>query len=223
MAVPEPAVKVTPVGRAPLSVIAGDGVPLARTVKEKADPDLTVSDVALVKDGADEAPTVKVKDCMTVPDELVAVMRMLSPPALVAAVGVPAMVAAYLAGMVQEHERGLGGWYAEWPTVAGIVEGLGVAMASMAEAAEGLKLDTARMRANLDATRGAVFAEKALMLMAPTQGREEAHKMIEEAVRESQAEGRRLQDVLGLEGLETPEAYLGSAEEFRKRLLDWHS
>ena len=36
---------------------------------------------------------------------------------LAAAVRAPALVATMLAAMVQEHERGLGGWHAEWETL----------------------------------------------------------------------------------------------------------
>ncbi len=146
---------------------------------------------------------------------------------LAAANRTPALVAAYLSGMVQEHERGVGGWHAEWPNVAGVVQSTGIAIASMAEVAEGLTVDAARMRANIEATRGAIFAEKALMLLAPSLGRDRAHKLIDEAVRMSSNENRKLSEVLAeapevathLAELETPEAYLGSAEEFRKRLL----
>ena len=37
---------------------------------------------------------------------------------LAAANSAPALVASFLAGMVQEHERGVGGWHAEWPPSA---------------------------------------------------------------------------------------------------------
>ena len=88
------------------------------------------------------------------------------------------------------------------------------------------------MRANIEATRGAVFAERAMMLLAETIGRDVAHKLLDEAARRSVTEGRRLRDVLAdmpevsrhldrdtLNALEVPEQYLGSAEAFRKRLL----
>ena len=42
--------------------------------------------------------------------------------ALAAATRVPGLVAAFLSGMVQEHERGVGGWHAEAPTVAAVVQ-----------------------------------------------------------------------------------------------------
>ncbi len=39
--------------------------------------------------------------------------------ALAAAHRVPGLVASFLSAMVQEHERGVGGWQAEWPIIAG--------------------------------------------------------------------------------------------------------
>jgi len=151
---------------------------------------------------------------------------------LAAANRVPGLVAAFLAGMVQEHERGVGGWQAEWPTVAGVIQSTGLAIASMAEAAEGLEIDAEQMRANIEATGGSVFAEKAAMLLAAKLGRDAALELVGEAARRSEEEGRTLKEVLGeipevaralgsraLRDLETPEKYLGAAEELRKRLL----
>ncbi|MGA3294621.1 MAG: 3-carboxy-cis,cis-muconate cycloisomerase [Candidatus Acidiferrales bacterium] len=152
--------------------------------------------------------------------------------ALAAANRVPGLVAAFLSGMVQEHERGVGGWQAEWPTVAGVIQATGLAIASMAEAAEGLDVNPARMRADIETTRGSVFAEKAAMLLGAALGRDAAHKIVGDAARRSETESRNLADVLAempevtrvldrkaLRDLETPEKYLGVAEELRKRLL----
>ncbi|MBZ5726593.1 MAG: 3-carboxy-cis,cis-muconate cycloisomerase [Acidobacteriia bacterium] len=133
--------------------------------------------------------------------------------ALAASKRTPGLVADFLAGMVQEHERAVGGWQAEWATVQAILQSAGVALESMAEAAEGLTVDAARMRRNIDATQGAVFAEKAMMLLAPEMGREAAHRAVEECLRET---GRPPD----LPGLREPEDYLGSAEAFRLRLLE---
>jgi 3-carboxy-cis,cis-muconate cycloisomerase len=152
--------------------------------------------------------------------------------ALAAANRVPGLVAAFLASMVQEHERGVGGWQAEWPTVAAVIQATGLAAASMAETAEGLDVDSARMRENIEATRGAVFAERAAMLLGAALGRDVAHKILEEAARRSAAEGRRLAEVLAempeaarvldskaLRDLEKAEGYLGVAEALRQRLV----
>ncbi len=151
---------------------------------------------------------------------------------LAAANRVPGLVAAFLAAMVQEHERGVGGWQAEWSTVPAVIQGTGLAIASMAEASGGLRVDAQRMRQNIETTRGSVFAEKAVMLLATALGRDAAYKMVEQAARRSAAEGRRLVEVLSevpqvtkllggkaLRELDTPGKYLGVAEEFRKRLL----
>ncbi len=150
---------------------------------------------------------------------------------LAAAYRVPGLVSTFLSSMVQEHERGAGGWQAEWPTVAAVVQSTGLAIASMAEVAEGLIVDPARMRANIDATRGVVFAERVVMLLGSTLGRDAAHQLLEQATRRSIAENRRLIEVLEqipeitraipldvLRKLDTPEDYLGSAKEFQKRL-----
>jgi 3-carboxy-cis,cis-muconate cycloisomerase len=133
--------------------------------------------------------------------------------ALAAAKRAPGLLADFVAGMVQEHERGLGGWQSEWPVVHGIVQAAGVALESMAEVAEGLTVDRERMLSNLAATNGAVFAEKAVAMLTPVWGREVARRQVEESIRATGAPPP-------LPGLTTPEEYLGSAEAFRRRLLE---
>ena len=152
--------------------------------------------------------------------------------ALAAAQRVPGLVASFLSSMVQEHERGVGGWQAEWPIVASVIQAMGAAIVSMAEAAEGLDVNVVQMREDIEATRGAVFAERVTMLLGAAMGRDVAHKIVEEAVRRSAAQRRKLGDVLAensevtallgpqvLSNLESPEAYLGVAETLRQRLL----
>jgi 3-carboxy-cis,cis-muconate cycloisomerase len=151
---------------------------------------------------------------------------------LAAAHRVPGLVSSFLSAMVQEHERGVGGWQAEWPVVSAVIQSTGVAIASMAEAAEGLPVDTEKMRANIENTRGLIFAERAMMLLGAKLGRDVAHKILEGAARKSVNEGRNLSAVLAeipevtvhlgpaeLKQLEVPERYLGSAEAFRNALI----
>jgi 3-carboxy-cis,cis-muconate cycloisomerase len=150
---------------------------------------------------------------------------------LAAAHRVPGLVAAFLTSMVQEHERGVGGWQAEWPTVSAVVQATGLAIASMAEVAEGLTVDAVRMRSNIEATRGVIFSERVVMLLGASLGRDAAHKLLEQAARRRVTEDRRLIEILEeipeitrvipldvLRKLDAPEDYLGAAEEFRKRL-----
>jgi len=131
--------------------------------------------------------------------------------------------------MVQEHERAVGGWQAEWPTVAAVIQSTGVAIASMAEAAEGLTVNPARMKQNLTATQGAIFAEKAALLLSQKTGREAAHQILERATDPGQLRNRTLSQTLAeipeaqlekgaLSRLEDPRDYLGSANEFTNRL-----
>jgi len=145
---------------------------------------------------------------------------------------VPGLVASYLSAMVQEHERGVGGWHAEWPIVAAVVQSAGLAISSMAEVADGLSVNTGQMQANIGRTNGVIFAERAMMLLGSKLGRDVAHKVLETAAKKCVLEGRHLAEVLAeipevtahldpgvLQQLEVPEHYLGSAEEFREALL----
>ncbi len=133
---------------------------------------------------------------------------------LAAATRIPGLVASFLAGMAGEHERGAGGWQAEWPTIGATIETTGSAVTAMNGVVAGLTVYPDRMRANLEATGGAVFAERAYLLLAPRLG--------PEAAREAVRAARPLSSVPGLEQIDRPEDYLGSAEEFRQRLLEDH-
>jgi len=151
---------------------------------------------------------------------------------LAAAERTPGLMASFLSAMVQEHERGVGSWQSEWPLIASVIQATGSAASSMAEAAEGLSVDAERMRQNIEDTRGLIFAEKAMMLLAPKLGRDVAHQLLERAARESVTKQKHLSKVLAempevasrvepsiLERLAIPEQYLGCAEAFRQALL----
>jgi len=72
--------------------------------------------------------------------------------AIAAAKRTPGLLSTFLAGMLQEHERSVGGWQSEWTTIQDIVQAAGVALESMVEVAEGLTVDAARMRSNFETT-----------------------------------------------------------------------
>jgi 3-carboxy-cis,cis-muconate cycloisomerase len=151
---------------------------------------------------------------------------------LAAAIRVPGLVASFLSGMAQEHERAVGGWQAEWATVSDVVQAAGVAAVSAVEIVEGLTVNRGRMRKNLDDTLGKVFAEKAMILLGPKIGRDEAHKLLEAATRRATTETQPLAKILAempevtkyvdaaaLNNLAVPEDYLGSTEIFLRRQL----
>lgn len=152
---------------------------------------------------------------------------------LAAATRLPGIVASVLAGMVHEHERSVGGWQAEAPAVADAVQSASSAMAALADVVDGLTIDPARMRANIDATRGVVLAEHLALLLAPALGRAKAAGIAAQAAAESAASDRPLAVVVAgmpeaaahlspgdLQRLSSPDAYLGSADRFRRQLID---
>ncbi|MDR6788286.1 3-carboxy-cis,cis-muconate cycloisomerase [Sphingomonas sp. BE138] len=71
--------------------------------------------------------------------------------ALSAAIRAPGLVAALLAGMPQEQERGLGGWQAEGPVIADLFLLAAGSAAAMAAVAEGLDIDAGAIACNLAA------------------------------------------------------------------------
>ncbi len=85
---------------------------------------------------------------------------------LAAAVRVPGLVGTMLTAMVQEHERALGGWQAEWETLPEIIFLSGEALQQMSDLLSGLEIHSDRMLVNLEITRGLVYAESVTMLLA---------------------------------------------------------
>jgi len=153
--------------------------------------------------------------------------------ALACANRTPGLVADFLAGMVQEHERGIGGLHAEWMTISGVVEATGSALAAMAHGMDHLVVHPERMAANIHATKGLVFSERAMMQIAAATGRDAAHALLSEASRIVLERGIPLAAAINLmpdiaelltpeqiAALDVPEEYLGSAEEFRRALLE---
>ncbi len=115
---------------------------------------------------------------------------------LAAAVRVPPLVATMLAAMVQEHERGLGGWHAEWETLPEIFCLAAGALAQTIQVIEGLDVDRERMRDNLGITRGLLAAEGVALALGRRLGKQAAHRLVEDASRRAIAEERPLREIL---------------------------
>jgi 3-carboxy-cis,cis-muconate cycloisomerase len=152
--------------------------------------------------------------------------------ALTAAALAPQLVATILAAEVQEHERALGGWQAEWPTFPALELVTSGALVAVAEIAQGIEIDADRMRANLDLTHGLIMAESISFALAAKIGKPEAHKIIEEASRKAVAAKMSLQNVLNddprvtahlpgpvLARMFEPMSYQGAAQTFIDRLV----
>ncbi|WP_444632829.1 3-carboxy-cis,cis-muconate cycloisomerase [Cupriavidus oxalaticus] len=160
---------------------------------------------------------------------------------LTASVRVPPLVATMLSGMVQEHERALGGWQAEWDTLPQIVTLAAGALRQMGEVVAGLQVDAARMRANLGLTHGLILGEAAMLELGGRIGRLEAHHVVEQASRRAVAQGTTLREALArtlgenpahaglrddaaLDRLADPANYAGQSAAFTDAAVQaWHA
>jgi 3-carboxy-cis,cis-muconate cycloisomerase len=116
--------------------------------------------------------------------------------ALAAATMAPNLAATIFAAQVQEHERSAGAWHAEWPTLPTLLAVTSGAIAAVVEIAEGLEVDVARMRANLDVTHGLIMGEAVTFALAEKMGKSAAHHLVEAASKKAVAEKRHLLNVL---------------------------
>ena len=137
---------------------------------------------------------------------------------------------------VQEHERGLGNWPAEWDTLPEIVQLVAGALAAMADVVTGLEVDAERMRANLASSGGQILAEAVQMALAPALGKDVAHSLVAAAAKRAAREHRHLRDILAeeprvtavldgaaLSRLFEPQTYLGATDAFIDRALARHA
>jgi len=152
---------------------------------------------------------------------------------LSASLRVPGLVATVLSSMVQEHERGLGNWQAEWETLPEIINLCSGALAKMIDVFAGLEVDAPRMASNLELTNGLIFAEAVSMKLAIQLGRAGAHALVERASRLAIENKKHLRDVLmgdaeckrlhsdaEIAALFDPAGYLGMTRQSIDKVLD---
>jgi 3-carboxy-cis,cis-muconate cycloisomerase len=154
---------------------------------------------------------------------------------LTAAQRVPALVSTLLSCMVQEHERALGSWQAEWDTLPQIIELTSGALHQLCDVVEGLTVRAERMRSNIDMTHGLVMAESVSIALSNHLGRAAAHELVEAACAQAIATDKSLFDILQadkhvnsliskdeLQKLVDPVNCLGQTETFVDRVLSEH-
>ena len=109
----------------------------------------------------------------------------------------------------------------------------------MRDIIEGLQVDTARMRANLDLTQGLILGEAVMLALGADLGRLQAHHVVEAASRKAVQNHTTLRDVLAedadvqriwggaapqrLDSLLDPAHYLGDAGAAVDRVLAEHA
>jgi 3-carboxy-cis,cis-muconate cycloisomerase len=151
---------------------------------------------------------------------------------LSAAVRAPGIAGTMLSAMVQEHERGLGGWHAEWETLPDLCRITERSIGAMNHALSSLTLDSEAMRRNMDRQHGLAMAEAVAMRLSPFLGRPAAHALLEHASRAAMAQNKDLSYVLCADEAITkhlsreqihdtldPTTYLGSTATFIDQVL----
>lgn len=152
--------------------------------------------------------------------------------ALGAATMAPNLAATIFSAQVQDHERSAGPWHAEWPTLPSLMLVTSGALSAIVDLAEGLEVDAARMRANLETTGGLIMAEAVAFALAEKIGKSDAHHLVEAASKQAVAERKHLRDVLRADAKITaqldakriaelfePMSYQGASQALIDRLL----
>jgi 3-carboxy-cis,cis-muconate cycloisomerase len=155
-----------------------------------------------------------------------------SAAALAASLRAPGLVATLLAAMPQEHERGLGGWQAEWTALPDLLRVTAGAARAIGDALEHLVVDVDRMQRNLEQFGGPAQAEAIVVALAPSLGRTAARATVERALARAATEGQsfgaalaadtdvtRVLDAAALAQRLAPARYLGQAGAFVDRVL----
>ena len=137
-----------------------------------------------------------------------------------------------LSAMSQEHERGAGGWQAEWTAIPDAFRHTMRAALHIRCALAALDVRTDRMRANLEEASGALMAESLSTALAAHVGRPEAMRLashvVEQAfharmtLREAVTRDTRVSSLLSGHELDRaldPAAYLGSTNVLIDRAL----
>ena len=98
---------------------------------------------------------------------------------LTAAQRTPGLMATIYASQLQQHERALGGWQAEWETLPELITTVGGALAQSESLVRDMQVFPQKMRADLDITHGLIMAEAVTLALAEFIGKAEAHHHIE--------------------------------------------
>ena len=137
-----------------------------------------------------------------------------------------------LDAMVQDLERATGPWHAEWLAIPDSFVLAAGALHQAKFALGGLVVDAARMRQNLEVSKGLIVAEAVMMGLAPHTGRQEAHDLVYAACREVNEGGGTLAEALArrkeitrhldqaaIARLSDPANYLGLAPDMVDRAI----
>lgn len=155
--------------------------------------------------------------------------------ALAAAQQAPGLVSTLFGAMAHEHQRAAGSWHAEWRPLTELFRSTGSAVHWLRTSLDRLVVDSGRMRANLDVTRGVLLSERVTTELAPEIGRLAALDAVSACTRRALAGEGELAELLAadevvgthltlekIRELLDPVRYLGSAPVFVERALKAH-
>ncbi|MDT7575072.1 MAG: hypothetical protein QOH17_1405 [Pseudonocardiales bacterium] len=120
-----------------------------------------------------------------------------------------------LEGLVALHERDGRSWKAEWLVLPEACQLTGAALGFAARLLEGLRVDAARMRANLDAHGAAMTSEPLMAVLAARIGKHSAHDAVYAAAMTARDTGTDLGEQLVAEGLLTRDEVTAAADPVR--------
>jgi 3-carboxy-cis,cis-muconate cycloisomerase len=145
---------------------------------------------------------------------------------------VHALVPVMLGSMIADHERATGPWQSEALAIPQCVALTAGALANARSIAEGMTIDTERMRRNLELTGGLIMAESIATALVGKLGRAAAEAAVARSCDKSIAEGVPLAAVLRndpelrphltdaeIDRLLNPAQYLGSTGVFIDRVV----
>ncbi len=128
---------------------------------------------------------------------------------------------------IHEHERSGASWLLEWLTLPQMIMATGAGLAQAVDMVPSLKVNTDRMAANLELSRGAMLAEAATFALAEHLGRDVADKLVKDALSQSATNQSNLFDELpkltdvGIDWakLRDPANYIGQADSYVERVV----
>ena len=145
---------------------------------------------------------------------------------------VHALVPVMLGAMVADHERATGPWQSESLALPQCVALTAGALAQARSIAEGMTVDTKRMRRNLELTGGLIMAEAIVTALVASMGRAAAEAAVARACDRSIGEAVPLATILRndpelrphltdaeIDHLTDPQSYLGAAGVFVDRIV----
>lgn len=136
-----------------------------------------------------------------------------------------------LAAMIGDHERDSRSLRIEWACVPDVAHYCLAAAAMVRESVLGLKIQTARLRRNVEAVSDQVMSERLMLAFGEHVGKQRAHEIVYDLTQRAIETGRRTRDLIGeqpeaalldpaaLAAIFDPTTYLGASAELTTRTV----